>query len=357
MRSAFSSLLCASFSVLACTAAGAQEHAGLKAVADLKPRPFVAPQGPQALSVHLAALEKQTGSALLDRRSKANDPKIELKIKERNYWQAVRDIAEAVGCGLSLFDPAGPSLIEGRFNRKQPVSIDGIVLAAVKRWTLVRDEETGSHVAMVTLDIAWEPRFEPFYLEVRPAKAVVGEQTLEIVGQGKESVAHHRAAEITLRMPAPARKVLEVESLAGELRLTGPSKMLDFVFPNASSAKSISQEGVTVATKPGARNPWAFDIAIRNPPGGPVFESFQSWLDNNRIQLERTLNGRTEVWRPDANAEEVLGMLTAENAALRYVFEGTQGKAPASQWSLRYRTPGRIVELPVRFQFGNLPLP
>lgn len=357
MRALFPPLLGACCYVLTCTTLHAQTESVQKALAELKARPFAAPQGSQPLSVHLAALEKQTGSALADRRSKANDPKIELSAKERNYWEAVRDLAEAVGCGVSLFDPDGPGLVDGRFNKQQPVSIDGIVLVAVKRWTVQRDEEAGSHVAQVTLDIAWEPRFEPFYLEVRPANAVVGEQTFKITGQGKESVAHHRAAEISLRLPAPARSVAQVDSLEGELRFIGPSKMLDFVFPNASAAKSITQEDVTVSMKPGSRNPWAFDMAIVNPTGGPVFESFQTWLDNNRIQLERTQNGKTEVWRPDPNAEELLGMLTAENATIRYVFEGTQGKAPPSQWSLRYRTPGRIIELPVRFKFKNLRLP
>ncbi|MBX9680501.1 MAG: hypothetical protein K2X38_17225 [Gemmataceae bacterium] len=343
--------------LLGCTNAWAQGDEQSRTLGELKARLYAPATPEQKLREHLAQLEKQTGSALADRRSKADDPLIALPQKPRTYWQTAQDLSEALKCRISLFEGNGPALIDGTPAKQQSVVLDGIVRISVRRWMVQRDEETGTHVAAVTLDVAWEPGFEPFYLEVRPAHAKAEKATFDIAGQGKESIAHRRATEITLRMPAPPRSVRQIDVLEGELRILGPSKMLDFVFPDASVAKSLTREGVTVGIKPGTRNRWAFDVAIQNPPGGPVFESFQSWLDHNRIQLERTQAGKAETWRPDPNAEELVGMLTAENAAIRYVFEGTQGKGTPRQWALRYRTPGRMVELPVRYRFTNLELP
>lgn len=350
-------ILAIAFIVLTCTTGRTQGVGDAAALAELKPRNYAPESLDLKLSEHLATLEKQTGSALIDRRSKKDDPLISLPKKPRTYWQTAQELSEALKCRISLFEGNGPALVDGSPTKQQSVAIDGIVRVSVKRWNVQRDEETGVHVATVTLDVAWEPRFEPFYLEVRPAQAKVDQATCDIAGQGKESIAHRRATEITLRMPAPPRSVRQIDLLEGELRILGPSKMLEFVFPDASAAKSLTQEGVTAAIKPGARNPWAFDVSIQNPPGGPVFESFQTWLDHNRIQLERTRGGKIETWRPDPNAEELVGMLTAENAAIRYVFEDTQGKGTPKQWSVRYRTPAKMVELPVKYRFTNLELP
>jgi hypothetical protein len=347
--------LAISLLLLHCTALWPQTDA--EALAQLKARPYSPAAPQQKLSDVLAGLAAQTGSPLLDKRSKADDPLVTLPTAPRTFWQTAQHLAEALKCRLSLFENGGPALVDGVSRAQQPISLDGIVRISVKRWTVQRDEETGTHVATATLDVAWEPRFEPFYLEVMPARATFGKEMHDISGQGKESIAHRRATEVTIRMPAPPRSTRQIDLIEGELRFLGPSKMLDFVFPDASVSKSFAQEGVTVAVKPGMRNPWAFDISIRNPPGGPVFESFQTWLDHNRIRLERTQDGKTETWRPDPNAEELIGMLSAEQAAIRYVFEGTQGKGTSRQWSLHYRTPGRIVELPVRFRFANLELP
>ncbi|MFO0863405.1 MAG: hypothetical protein U0744_01865 [Gemmataceae bacterium] len=342
--------------LLSCAAMHAQ-YQQTDAISHLKPRLFTPSLSEQKLTEVLSDLAKQTGSKLRDRRSKGDDPVITMPAQGRTFWQMAQHLSETLNCRLSIFDNEGPALIDGVSRKQQPVSLDGIVRITLKRWNVQRDEENGIHVATATLDIAWEPRFEPFYLEVRPSRASSGKGTYEISGQGKESIANRHAAEVALRMPAPPRSVRQIDLLEGELRILGPSRMLEFEFADASVARSITQEGVTVAMKPGVRNPWAFDIAIRNPPGGPEFESFQTWLDHNRIQLERMQGGKTETWRPDPNAEELVGMLTAEQASIRYVFEEAQGKGLPKQWSLRYRTPGRIVELPVRFRFADLELP
>lgn len=342
--------------LLVCGLAHPQDDEVAKALRELNARPF-ASGAPLSLSKILEAVESQTGSPLRDRRTTKSDPVLRLRGNPKTYWEAAAAIADAVGCGLSVYDPAGPALVDGVLPASQSVALDGIVRIALKRWTLVRDEETGTHSAHVALDVAWEPRFEPFYLEVRPAKASVEKKKYDIAGQGRQSVAGRRATEILLRMPAPPRAATHVDALEGELRFVGPSRMLEFAFGDASAPAPASQDGVTVSIKPAPRNPWAFDVAIRNPPGGPVFESFQSWLDNNRIRLERTSNGKKEWWEPDPASEELQGMLTAENAKIRYTFEGTQGKGQPKQWSLHYRTPGRIVEWTARYRFEKLELP
>ncbi len=143
--------------------------------------------------------------------------------------------------------------------------------------------------------------------------------------------------------------------------------MLDFTFPKLApitpDQKPIeqTQDGVTVKLTQlvAGRERWSIDVLIENPPGGPTFESYQSWLDNNKIALVRDENGKKVVWAPDATEEQQLGQVTAERAKIRYHFPIESGKRPGSlaDWTLQYRTPGRIVQIEAPFEFRDVPLP
>ncbi len=248
----------------------------------------------------------------------------------------------------------------------------GIFRITAKRITVTRDDDAGTHVCTATLEIAWEPRFEPLFLEVGPVRATFAadetgrELEAKLPGQGKESVAGRGSIEVDLRLPAPGRSSPRLKSLVGEFHLTGPGKMLTFTFPNLKVMKKTDppvqqtqdEVRVSLCQFKAASNRWSAEVHIDNPPGNPNLESFQSWLSNNRVSLEKGAGSNRKAWWPrlgDESEENV----TATHAEILYSFyiPAKQSPGPPSDWSLVYRTPGRIVTIEAPFTFKDLPLP
>ena len=101
-------------------------------------------------------------------------------------------------------------------------------------------------------------------------------------------------------------------------------------------------------------DPEEVEVALDYPPDGPHFESYQSWLVNNEVFLEK-IKGGTRVRPPQGGMQTVKGAYP--RALLRYYFEnGKRRLGDPRDWKLVYRTPGRIVNLPVQFEFKDLPL-
>jgi hypothetical protein len=339
-----------------------------------RPRQVAFKGGTIPLSEALNELRKQTGNMVADRRLAKSAPTITLARTPLSFWPALDEIAKQADARISPYQHEGAiAIVDGPY-RALPVSYHGLFRTVVKRRTLTQDEDAATHTCLVQLETAWEPWFQPFYVGVGASTAGFSRddtgKTLQvkIPGRGQLGVAGRSAVEIELRMPAPKRSAARIEQLAGTFQVVGPSKMLTFDFdslkPIKPTAKPLRQEreGVSVSLTRITVQPerWSFDVVIQNPPGGPQFESYQSWLDNNRIYLEKAGRDR-QVFRPQAADEEQLENVTATRAALRYHFTNrTRTQAPPGKlenWRLIYRTPGRIVELTVPFAFKDLALP
>lgn len=332
-----------------------------RATKELEPRLLTLPLGQHTVTDFLAALEKQTGNLVVDRRGQKNPANVTLQFNKVPFWQALDMFCTAAGCTYSAYgSEGGVALIDGG-KRSPHVSYQGIMRAAVKRIAVAHDLDTGTATCTVHLDVAWEPRFQPFYLSVGAVQAAyvpagaAQELKVQAPGRGQLPVAGRAASEIELLLAAPPRQSPAIASLDGMLKFLGPSKMLTFRFPALKANAELEQEEVTVRVlnvKEGLDR-WRIDVQIDNPEGTPAFETYQSWLDNNRIELARGDGGKRQVWLPEPNEE------IDENprrARIRYSFAATPGKGKAADWTLVYRTPGRMVELTVPYSFKNVPL-
>jgi len=329
------------------------------------------------LSAALSELHKQTGNTVVDRRLTKGDARLTFArlTGPVTFWPALDEIARQLDARVSPYQQDDAiALIDGPY-RAVSVSYHGLFRTVVKRVLLTQDEDTANHTCAVHLETAWEPWFQPFYVAVGPSVAgFSGDDEgralqVKVPGRGQMGVAGRTAVEVELRMPAPKRSAARIESLKGALQVIGPTKMLTFTFDSLRPIKQVGaalrleQEDVRVSLTRITVQPerWTFDVAIQNPPGGPQFESYQSWLDNNRIYLERGQGPERKLFLPQPADEEQLGNVTAAHAALRYHFtnrnrtQGPPGKL--EDWRLVYRTPGRIVELAVPFAFKELRLP
>jgi hypothetical protein len=331
------------------------------------------PKSEMPLSKALAQIKEQTGITVADRRLTRNDPKLTLELARAPFWQALQAVAKSANARISPYQADGHvALVEGPY-RSYPVVFHGPFQVAVKRLKVDHDLETDNRSCVVHLEVAWEPWFQPFYLEAGAATVVFAPDKggnaikADVPSRGQISVAGKIAAEVEVRLPAPKRSSPRIDLLQGTFRIIGPSKMLTFTFPNLKPIKNEpirqEKEGVIVSlTKITAKSDrWTFDVLIQNPPGGPVFESYQSWLDNNQIYLQKGTGKDREVFFPNPAEEEALGNVTATRAAISYHFTPKNGSrtmpGKIGDWQLVYRTPGRIVEVPIPFMFKGLALP
>lgn len=325
-------------------------------------------KGTYTVAQALQALQDKTGNLVVDRRMTKAADKLLLNLEDATFWPALEAIARAAECGISLYQHDGKvALVDGQV-RPLATSLHGLFRIRARRVALVRDDEAQTHTCTLTLEIAWEPRFEPLYLEVGPLRVAFADELGKVVqrgafpGEGRTPVAGRNAIEVDIPLPAPPRSARSIASIEGGLRVLGPAKMLEFTFANLRTGDlpEQTQDGVKLAVKnvKTTATRWAFDLLIQNPPGNPGLESFQSWLLNNSIRLEKSAAGTTTVWKVEPGAEQVL-LETPDQARISYSFYTRNVSQPGNlaDWTLHYRTPGRIIEIPVPFRLEKVALP
>jgi hypothetical protein len=332
-----------------------------QAANDLAPKTFTY-QGDVSFDKALAELAKQTGNTVVDRRrEEKNNPTLKLDLHKATFWQALEEIAKAADLRISLYQRDGRiALVDGPY-RVVPVSFSGLFRTSVKRVIGVLDFDNDAHFYVAQLEVAWEPRFQPFLIETHPNELVVEDShghSLKIpdAGKGQAPVSGRTAMEIEVRLPAVPRSAGKFGLLKGRLAMIGPSKMLTFTIDKLAKGEKQKQEGITVTVGELTMDEerWTVGILLDYPGDGPKFESFQSWLVYNRIELEQ--KGRKPF--PANGGYEVVSQ-EGNQAVIRYHFveEGGLKLGKPSDWKLVYHTPGKIVEVPVAFAFKDVRLP
>ncbi len=337
------------------------------------PRTFTPTTGTLPVSVALKQLQAQTGLPVEPFPAVKGEPVVTFTGKEIPFWKALDQIAGAAGARVALYQGSGHPALTGAGAQREalPVSHAGAFRTTVKRVTVSRDLETGLHTCQVKLDLAWEPRFHPLF--VAPGTAAVRfaadregkEARAETPTQGRTAVEAPLAFETTLRVPAPPRSVQAIAEIRGHFVVVVPSKLLTFTFTGLPKTKPQIQDGVGVRVTDveQAADRWSFEIALDAPPGGPSFESHEKALVerslvHNDVWLQR---GKQRLRLAALDAEPIPEKSTATRTVVRYSFtaEGNPGVAfgNLADWTLHYRTSGRMVELTVPYRFTDVPLP
>jgi hypothetical protein len=156
------------------------------------------------------------------------------------------------------------------------------------------------------------------------------------------------------------RSVNTLALLKGKLALLGPSEWLTFTFDDLKVAEQ-TQKGVSVKLSKVNLTPdlWTMEMTLDYPATGPNFESFEAWLVYNEIYLVKK-DAATEQKVANNGGYET-GNSAGTRASISYHWvddpakKFTRGKA--DDWKVVYKTPGQFVEVPVPFEFKDLPLP
>src|SRR5207302_1108782 len=180
-----------------------------------------------------------------------------LDLKNATFWQALDAIAKAADARISLYERDGKiALLEGPY-QVAPVSYSGLFRVGIKELHVHHFLDSDTHYCDIKLEVAWEPRFQPLFLENRPDALTVQDDKGRAIdvpeeGRGPVPVGRPTARTIDVRIPAPQRSANRFSLFKGKLAVMGPTKMVAFTFDNlskiekAAEARKETKEGVSV---------------------------------------------------------------------------------------------------------------
>ena len=339
-----------------------------QALRELAPKLADFPEEPIALASALERLESQTGVHVDDRRQKTEElPPLRLRLHKATFWQCLDAIAREADLKVSLYQPESRiALIDGPFVAV-PVSYHGIFRISVDSLMTVHQLTQNQRLCILGLEVAWEPRFRPLFLQSKPDVLEVRDNqgtSLDMVGQGtgRLPIGGPCAMRWQIQLRSPRRTATKLSSIEGKLQIIGPGRMLTFTFDQLdmkepSKRPDQAQNGVTAKLRDFSveADVWSANIILDYPAETPDFESFESWLVNNEIYLE-SKTGQPKV---TANGGYEIDEQSGHHAVLTYRFveDPTTTLGKRADWKLVYKTPGALVKLPIPFAFKDVPLP
>src|SRR5262249_24786001 len=142
---------------------------------ELAPRRFTLKKKGVPLNQVLKELEQQTGNPVEDRRrDRTKDISLALDLEKVTFWEALDDIALRADLRVSYDRDRKVALVDGP-HLALPVSHSGVFRTTVKRLLAIRDLEADVHFWTIQMEVAWEPRFQPLFVETQPEGLVVQE--------------------------------------------------------------------------------------------------------------------------------------------------------------------------------------
>jgi hypothetical protein len=318
----------------------------------------------------LDLLKKSTGLALADRRQGSKAGEVAVEAGTMSFWQGVETLAEQSNSRLSLYQPDGHvALIDGPIS-KEPVDLRGLFRIAVKRIGTRLDFDGQTHTGSLGLEIAWEPRFGPYLLEVGKLSfqydAANGQANpITIPAASPVFVTEKTAREFDVFFPGPPRSVGALRNLTGQFVVTMPAKSLTFAFKTPKQGAKHLQDGVklTVSEIGVEKERWTVVLNVEVPEAGPQLDSFQTWLGSrawlsqSSCEFERGAGENKEVLRPKPLETYIVGRPASNRVAVRYRFAVDNNAGNVDSWRLLCRVPGRLVEVTAPFAFAKIELP
>lgn len=322
-----------------------------------------------SLSEALEELEKQTGVAVEDRRNNQQDPKLNLDLNKVTFWQALDEIARDADVRVSLYERDGTVAIQDGPHRAFPISYSGIFRIAVRRVTATHDLDNDSRMTNVQLEIAWQPGFRPFFLETKPASIEAQDDKgrfLDVRDEesGRSQITDARLfTTLNVSLPSPPRGTARLGLLKGKCVLIGPTKWLTFKFPTLEEIKKnkkvgeVTEDGVTARMDSMTldNDLWTLEVSLEYPRTGPRFESFESWVVYNEIALV----AGDKKFENNGGYETGASGDYSVSASYHFVDEKSKDliRGKPGDWKVEYVAPGPFAEIPVPFEFKDVPLP
>lgn len=327
------------------------------------------------LSEALQQLQKQTGNAITDLReqvgAEVTNPAIDVDLRDKPFFEALDHIARlaevsinfATGDG-SIGIMAGASMTPApgapTSKAKPMILYSGPFRIELQQVGLSRDFQTGTALANIRLEAAWEPRLRPMLLKLKADEMKIVDDRKkdvkpQVAAESDEVVIRpeNPSAEINLNLEAPDRDAKKIASLLVKAEVTIPAGIKTFKFPSLAQKDVTVKQGdvsLTLEDTEIDEQVWKVNVTLVYPGEGPAFESYRQGLFNNRIWLQRADGSRFEHNGGFNNTGSDGGKLGFE-----YLFVDAPGK-PAD-YQLVYETPSQVITIPLNFEFKDVLLP
>jgi hypothetical protein len=273
------------------------------------------------------------------------------------FWTVVEQLAERTSSRIALGKQGREITLVKRNGPPVPSSVDGPFRVAVRQVQCRKDLESGKSVTEITLDIHWEPRFPVFRIDSEPTITAAtddrGRRLTPLTAKVRTPPGGFVYTS-TVRIEGVPREAKRLTHLAGTFTVTASERMLPFAFDlgGKTPVTPPEQEGVTARLRRFEKldDRWEAELELTYPPGQPEFESFESWVTENRARLVGPDRSKaldpTDYDIPERDRRVVAVYRFPANA-----FTNPRG------WTLTYETPAPLVEFPVRFELKDILLP
>lgn len=319
----------------------------------IPPKTVTLRQPSGTVAAALADVQEQTGLTVELPADVAATP-ISVSIDRVPFWQAIEQIADRTGTRIALRERGRRVSLVKRNTNPEPSSVEGPFRVAATMVEARRDLTTGTTSTDVTLDLHWEPRFPVFRVDVHPTLTAVSDDhgsTITAAGSRGKTPSRGFLHTTSVRLTGVPRSATTLTRLAGTFTVTAAERMLPFVFDNLTTTETKELEGITVTLHPARRisDLWEFRVELTYPPSDIVFESFESWVTENRLRLTGP-QGRTAM-PTDFDVPE-----QGRRVVAVYRFPAVTVANP-KDWTATYETPSALVEYPIAFDLKSIPLP
>lgn len=332
-------------------------------------------QGKQlSLEEVLEQIAKQTGNKVVDYRDQfgqeVGELKLDLDLQDVPFWKAMDAILSQASLGLYLDTEGGEmGLVQGGANRESPFTRDFGPVRFTPKELVLRQQLGGPEMASckLTVDVMWEQRLRPLYLKHSIAEVRAFDETgapLEISDEEAEyemtPPGRRAGSELTIALKPPPRGAKKIGKLQGKLVLAAPAEMETFRFENPSrvQGKELRRGGANVTLRGFRKDDfrWHAQFLLSYDEGAAgAFESYRAgaWLMQNELFLEDKDGQRIRF--DDYNGGINFGGVDERTFDITYIFVDVPGEI--ADYTLFYRLPGTILELPIEYEFADLPLP
>jgi hypothetical protein len=321
------------------------------------------------LSKVLAALQEQSGNAIVDYRRRfgqpATDPMLHVDFQRTAFWPAIDSVLDQARLTLYPFSEQRALSIIAVSNEKRYSRTDRACYSGPFRFEPVaiiarRDlREADGRSLVLTIEIAWEPRLKIINLvqrmgdihavdergETLPAADRDGQKEVPISGDVS-------AVKLDLPLRLPPRESQKVAQFRGKLLATIPGRIETFRFDKLAEAKNVEKRiaGATVTLEQVRKSgeTWEVHLKVRFDEAGDALASHRQWIFSNEAYLEDTAG------KPIAHDTFETTAQSKNEVGVTYLFSA---RRPLDGLTFVYKTPGTIISGSFEYELKNIRLP
>lgn len=217
-----------------------------------------------------------------------------------------------------------------------------------------RFDQQASAKLQLGLELSWEPRIDPLFLQVEALSATAGDNKLAaplVAGQ----LRLHGLGQLawTEQFSLPAQSPAWIEELSGTLAIRVPARS-EVLTSEARRGATAEKGGIrleVLGLESSGRNS-ILRMQLRYPAGQFELESHQAWaFADQRIDLAATKEGPPLVGKGTPHEVSVMG---GGEVRLTYLIPGEPASLPAF---LRLSIPADPISVRFPFTFQRVPLP